>query len=519
MTARALSALAIVATAALVACGCAHLPSSRGHVDHWWTFRTEHIRVRTDFGPAQGAQFAWELEDTHRALSRVFFGCSAVKTVEVEAVVLANDADYVDVEDSWSAGTFHAARSDMAVQSARIVVSGHTLGVREVLIHELTHRFVQACFPAAPIWLNEGLAKFFQTLDIYEDHLVVGLPTYAISRRSYEYPFQSHGIWRDALPRRTFQPASAVVAADGGAFYHRADDTSAERTGNYASAWAIVHLLVLGRDRDLRHRMSQYLHALRDGSVDGARAFREAFRGAALDQALTAYLGGTSFPTRRIRYDAPTFPLPRPVAMSHAEAQLLWAELYAERGSTDRALQHLDAVVAAARGSQPHVAARALVLRAALGPSDERERRLGEAATLAPRDRDVVHASAWLARDDPRSPEIAERITELLAMRRPRTADRVLLVELLLGRDETRAAIKEARTAVREDPAEWSTHRALGRAFARANRAAEAVKELRTVINLVRREDPGTTERVEALIEEVREEDREWRRWFGDLAP
>ena len=48
--------------------------------------------------------------------------------------------------------------------------------VRRVLYHEVLHRFVRHHLPEAPLWLNEGLAEFYSTLEVGRGEAWIGAP-------------------------------------------------------------------------------------------------------------------------------------------------------------------------------------------------------------------------------------------------------------------------------------------------------------------------------------------------------
>ena len=57
-----------------------------------------------------------------------------------------------------------------------VVSAAAESSVRRVLYHEVLHRFVRHHLPEAPLWLNEGLAEFYSTLEVGRGEAWIGAP-------------------------------------------------------------------------------------------------------------------------------------------------------------------------------------------------------------------------------------------------------------------------------------------------------------------------------------------------------
>ncbi len=79
------------------------------------------------------------------------------------------------------------------------------------LVHEMVHVYVEADFPACPVWLNEGLGSLFEACREERGH-IVGL-------LNWRLPILQDAIRRGPLP--TLQELSAL---DPGAFYGEGQD-------------------------------------------------------------------------------------------------------------------------------------------------------------------------------------------------------------------------------------------------------------------------------------------------------
>lgn len=92
------------------------------------------------------------------------------------------------------------------------------------LVHELVHPYVEADFPDAPPWLNEGLGSLFEQSAEHDGH-IVGLTNWRLA-----------GL-QDAIRRGDVPSFRALTAMDDTAFYQR------DRGTNYAQARYLLYYL------------------------------------------------------------------------------------------------------------------------------------------------------------------------------------------------------------------------------------------------------------------------------------
>ena len=289
---------AAIMACAIGAIGCVRSPEMRA--EGWWSARTAHIALQTDGGEDAAAASAASLEELHHALTLVFYRCAyGAEDDVVEVTVLSHDDEY-DALYPHTAGVSLSGSDGIVVTAPRIVLRGSaSVRTDEVFAHELTHAFVRACFPDAPAWLHEGLASVFETIDRQDASVIVGEPAYGLTSDAYaNVGWDGHRYLR-IVPTRHLLAPSALMALSAMELYapHGDERRSAAqaRVGHYASAWALVHMLALGPDPDLRERFLRYLAALSAGSQTRTEAFEEAFGGVDLDLSFERYVHGTHF--------------------------------------------------------------------------------------------------------------------------------------------------------------------------------------------------------------------------------
>src|SRR6185503_3054 len=103
--------------------------------------------------------------------------------------------------------------------------------VRRVLYHEVLHHFVRHHLPEAPLWLNEGLAEFYSTLEVDHGEAWIGRQVV------------DHVVRLQRGPRRPLADLLAI-ATDA----HSEDDDTIQESAFYAESWALVHYLLIAED-------------------------------------------------------------------------------------------------------------------------------------------------------------------------------------------------------------------------------------------------------------------------------
>ena len=116
-----------------------------------------------------------------------------------------------------------------------------------VLAHEGFHQFLgYELGPQVPVWLNEGLAQYFETSYVYGGHLRTGLVS-----QSKLHAAQ----W--IIRTKQAPPLPELLTMDSATFYARAQQT-------YPVSWALVHYLINRDGSSYRNsRFRRYLSDLK----------------------------------------------------------------------------------------------------------------------------------------------------------------------------------------------------------------------------------------------------------------
>lgn len=192
-----------------------------------------------------------DFETTYAALLSVLFHEEGDAPEPLRVVLFAHDADlHRFVPWEASAAFFHGQPGDPAKPSMVLVESTLSEGGKQNFLHELTHAFVERWFGAVPLWLNEGLAQFFELMRIEKGRIVLGEPATT----------SDFGLKATQMPGLT-----ALITADRSVFYagfyrHSVESVYQQESFYVASA-CLVRMLMLDKG-DYHRRFLRYLDDL-----------------------------------------------------------------------------------------------------------------------------------------------------------------------------------------------------------------------------------------------------------------
>jgi hypothetical protein len=146
-----------------------------------------------------------------------------------------------------------------------------------VVYHEYTHLFLREADQKLPLWLNEGLAEFYQNTEIFEDHVVLGEPD------------QQHLM---LLREQQLLPLPVLFNIDEKSPYYLEEKKGAVF---YAECWALTHYLMLQDYAAKTSKVPQYTRLLND-NVDAVTAAARVFGDLRkLQRNLESYIAQSTF--------------------------------------------------------------------------------------------------------------------------------------------------------------------------------------------------------------------------------
>ena len=276
----------------------------------WLEVDTVHVSLRTDLGRDQAVARATQLERYWQALAATYalvLPGAPPPSTRLVAIHFQSCADFDAVRGNQDAVGFAYTSRDVSHRTIAVTCE-RPRPADQVLLHELAHLFNHHDFPGLPVWLEEGLATYYETMKVQGGKAVLG----GFPR---DFPARwAHWVW---LPD---------VTALRRMSYAEFHDDSERR--HYFAAWKLVHLLN-NSSNQLHAAFQQYLGRLARGAPE-ADAWSATFgrlTGVDLDRRFREYQFSFEIRmwTTAYRWTSPGPPRIR--RLRPGEADALWADL------------------------------------------------------------------------------------------------------------------------------------------------------------------------------------------------
>jgi len=254
----------------------------------WVEASSDHFLVYGDLKPAEVTEFAEQLERFDKLL-RAVTNTPDTAAERANKVTVFFVPDMSTVQRLYGAGGENVGGFFRPDAQGAIAVTPRSTGriaeymrPQQIMFHEYTHAIlINGSRTAYPLWINEGLAEFFGTVDARADGSLIlgGLP-------------MGRGF---ALAEQNQMSATELLTADK----RRLSDASVDHL--YARGWAMVHMLMLNKAR--AGQLDTYMRLIDEGvpSLDaGKRAFGDLGK---LDSDLKVHLRSRKFPSIAVPAD------------------------------------------------------------------------------------------------------------------------------------------------------------------------------------------------------------------------
>ncbi len=240
------------------------LSRARDTDETWVEVRSPHFTILTDSNEKQGRRIADQFERV-RSVFHVLFPKANVDPASPIIVIAVKDKKgfeslqpegYVGKGQLNLAGLFLRSL-DKNYVLLRLDVQGgeHPCAT---IYHEYTHLLMGKAGEWIPLWLNEGLAEFFQNTDIHDKDAQLGEP----STDDILY-----------LRQNRLLPLTTLLKVDvNSPYYHE------EQKGSifYAESWALTHYLEMTDRVAHTHRLADYAELV-NRNHDSVAAAQEVF--------------------------------------------------------------------------------------------------------------------------------------------------------------------------------------------------------------------------------------------------
>src|SRR5271170_980663 len=295
----------------------------------WVEIQSPHFTLITDANEKQGVHVLDQFERMRWVFQTLFHGTNVDPAAPIIVIAAKNKKDFEALEPAayLAKGQISLAGLFLNTQDKNyILLRLDTEGEQHpfsTIYHEYTHLQLNKSSDWLPLWLNEGLAEFFQNTDIHDKDVQLGEPSY--DNLLY-------------LRQNRILPLPVLFRVDANSpYYHEEQKGSAF----YAESWALTHFLEVSDFQKKTHLLTDYTQFLIKGE-DSVTAAQHAFGDLKrLQDSLDNYVRQSSFTMFKMNaavpIDAATFNV-RPVSNSEADAVRADVLVYDDRAKEAQAL-------------------------------------------------------------------------------------------------------------------------------------------------------------------------------------
>lgn len=228
----------------------------------WTEIRSPHFVVLTDSNEKQGRKIAGQFERMRSLFQTLLPNAGGDAGLPITVLAFKNRGGFQSVipaaylaKGQLQLAGYFLNTPDRNYIVLRLDAEGeHPFSV---VYHEYTHFIVRKAH-WLPLWLNEGLAEYYQNTDIEEKDVRLGQPS--VDDILY-------------LRQERLLPLPTLFAVDHNSpYYHE------EQKGSvfYAESWALTHFIEMTDFKNKTHRVQDYAHLLAKGD-DPVKAAQLAF--------------------------------------------------------------------------------------------------------------------------------------------------------------------------------------------------------------------------------------------------
>jgi tetratricopeptide (TPR) repeat protein len=245
--------------------------------DPWVEVRTPRFIVVTDSSERQARQVAEQFERMRTAFHRRFPGAQVDAESPIIVLAIRDSKNFRALEPevylakgAVELGGLFARSNEKNYVLLRLNAEGeHPYAA---VYHEYVHFIFSHGGQWLPTWLNEGLAEFYQTMEIRDKEVEIGEPDINNIR---------------FLRRNRLLPLETLFAVDQNSPYYHEDNKA---NIFYAEAWALTHYLEIRALHDKVDPILRYVDLV-NNKVDPVTAATTAFGNLrALEKSLNVYL-------------------------------------------------------------------------------------------------------------------------------------------------------------------------------------------------------------------------------------
>ena len=227
--------------------------------DGWRSVRTNHLFVIGNADAENLRRVAVWLEFFHGAFARLVSRSVIDSSIQTTVIVFRDDASFTPFKPIYQGrpaniAGFFLPGNDVNYIALSLDSGGDPYGTA---FHEYVHLHVKDNIPNAPLWLNEGLAELYESLEFSGGDALIGGP---------------HHGYVNLLRQVELLPLKTLFSIGPDSPHYNEQD----KVGIfYGESWALVHYLMLG-DRARQDQFKQFIQRVGRGD-DAAKAIESAY--------------------------------------------------------------------------------------------------------------------------------------------------------------------------------------------------------------------------------------------------
>ena len=311
--------------------------------DTWRSVRTNNMFVIGNADAEKLRQVAAWLEFFHSAFARLISRNVLDSSVPTTVIIFRDEASFRPFKPLYQGRVANVSGFFQPGDDVNYIALSLDPNDRDpfgTAFHEYVHQHLNSSIPGAPLWLHEGLAELYGSLQFSGNEALLGAPIYPYMR-----------ILREGglIPLKTF------FSIGTNSPHYNEDDKSGVF---YGQSWALVHYLMLG-DRGRPDQFKQFLQQISRGD-DAEKAVENSFGITVprLEEELRAYVRGGSLGALRIATaDNPqtygSYTAMQRSALSDGEANYYLGDLLMHAGRDSEAERYLKQAIALDPGFSP----------------------------------------------------------------------------------------------------------------------------------------------------------------------
>jgi tetratricopeptide (TPR) repeat protein len=298
----------------------------------WLQVTTPHFTVISDAGEKQARHIAGQFERMHAVFQKLLPGAKSAPDSPIIVLAVKNRRDFQTLVPAsyLSKGSLDLAGLFLESNYRNyILVRLDTEGEHpySTVYHEYTHYITRHL--DLPIWLNEGIAEFYQNTDIDTHQIRFGQP-------------DANDI--QLLRSQSLLPLPTLFDVDHNSPYYHEEQKG---TMFYAEAWALTYMLYLNDFNNETKLIPNYIRALSSGQTSQAAAVTAFGDLKKLQGGLSNLIGQSGFHLFTLAMDIPNDEASYKVTpMAATDADAYRAAILVSNDRMDDAQKLIDSVLA-----------------------------------------------------------------------------------------------------------------------------------------------------------------------------